>query len=285
MDHEYIEQHQIVDRYVLGKLSSEEVEHFEEHYLSCQACIDQVELAERFQAGVRRAASEDVVVLKAAQQLGLMAWLAGLGPWRRAAAVGAVLATLAILLLPSGVLYRKLVRLQEQARTGTQMADSRVDSLHREIEEAQRQLSEQEQHSRQELAEARADHQQLAEDLARARQPQSNIAIFELQQQRSSILGEPAYLVRLSAVPEWIVLSLQLEEPQRARYRVSLLRHDGSLLWQGDELMPSHLDTLVLSLHSSILEAGDYLAQVAGLSSADEAAPIATFSFRVIREP
>lgn len=56
MNHERIEREGIVDLYVLGRLAPAEAERFEEHYLSCPACLEQIELTERLRAVATRAA-------------------------------------------------------------------------------------------------------------------------------------------------------------------------------------------------------------------------------------
>jgi len=76
MDHDYIEEHQVADRYAMGTLPAAEAERFEEHYLSCPECLDRLELAESMQRGFRRVASEDAERLATARQLAWVAWLA-----------------------------------------------------------------------------------------------------------------------------------------------------------------------------------------------------------------
>ncbi len=48
MNHEYINTNQVVERYVMDKLSVEEREAFELHYLSCATCINDIDAAEVF---------------------------------------------------------------------------------------------------------------------------------------------------------------------------------------------------------------------------------------------
>ena len=59
MDHNYIEQEHIVDRYLMGKLSPSEADSFEEHYVSCKQCLDALEVAEIMQRGMKQVAAED----------------------------------------------------------------------------------------------------------------------------------------------------------------------------------------------------------------------------------
>ena len=46
MNHAEIEELEITDRYLRGKLPPEDAARFEEHYLYCRECLDRLELAE-----------------------------------------------------------------------------------------------------------------------------------------------------------------------------------------------------------------------------------------------
>ena len=59
MDHAYIEEHGLIERYHRGLLDPEEETRFEEHYFSCPQCMEQLELARGFQRGLQAATAED----------------------------------------------------------------------------------------------------------------------------------------------------------------------------------------------------------------------------------
>ncbi len=102
MDHATIDDEQVVDRYLMGRLPREEAERFERHYLSCQRCLDHLELGEKLLAGLRHTAAREVE--RAGAMAAVAAALRRLGGWR------APLAALALsgLLLPSALLYQQL---------------------------------------------------------------------------------------------------------------------------------------------------------------------------------
>ena len=103
MNHRDIEEHHVVERYVAGRLSEEEVAAFEEHYLDCQACIDRVEDAERLQRGLQRVAEQEAA---RAVRLGILGRLIA---WSRARQAGlAVVALLLVAVLPAALQYRQL---------------------------------------------------------------------------------------------------------------------------------------------------------------------------------
>ena len=82
MDHAYVEEHDLVEGYLAGRLSEGERDAFEAHYFDCEACIEQLEAANGFRAGMLQAAAEDLAQSTAAARarLGL---LAGLAAWSR----------------------------------------------------------------------------------------------------------------------------------------------------------------------------------------------------------
>src|SRR5919109_357409 len=52
MEHSYVDEHNIADCYVLGKLSAEERLRFEEHCENCMQCSDQLEAIDGLRTGL-----------------------------------------------------------------------------------------------------------------------------------------------------------------------------------------------------------------------------------------
>jgi hypothetical protein len=72
MDHATIAERALVDRYVQGRLSAQERVDFEDHFIECPQCLEELELAEAFRTGVK-----DAVAVEVARQatLGVVARL------------------------------------------------------------------------------------------------------------------------------------------------------------------------------------------------------------------
>lgn len=125
--HPSIDDELVVEHYVTGRLSADEVEAFEEHYLGCAACVQAIEDAERLQRGLARVAAED---LAARQTVVAAAWRAlRSGP-------SALLATvlLVVALLPAGLAWRQARDLDaslDEARA--QLVDERRPRLNTPI--------------------------------------------------------------------------------------------------------------------------------------------------------
>jgi len=261
MNHAEIEEQQIVDRYVRGTLPAEEVARFEEHYLSCQDCLDQLDLAESMSRGFKRAAGQDAVRVAAVRQLAVVAWLARLGRSRQAAVLA--MALLVAVLLPWGLGVRKLAdRDRELAMTRSTLEHERSAAGARGTAEAER--------LRTELESSRRDLAHEREQLTQARQPQ-NVPILGLSVERGGGEVKPPIL-HLPATPGWVVLSLPIEPPYRPSYRVTLRGAGGKEIWSGGGFQHDG-DLLNLTLHSTLLAPGDYTLAVEGAGR---------FAFRVL---
>ncbi len=96
MEHPWIDEGHVVDRYLSRRLSADEEERFEEHLFACEVCLGEVEAGEELRRGLGAVAVEQAVQLSA--QTGLMAWLRSRRP-AQLAGLGAL--ALAFVLLPA----------------------------------------------------------------------------------------------------------------------------------------------------------------------------------------
>jgi anti-sigma factor RsiW len=279
MRHPDIDEHQVIDRYVLGKLPPEEAELFEDHYLSCPQCLDQLALAESMQRGFKRAAGQDVAVLAATRQLALFAWLSRLGRSRQAAVLAMALLVVAVAVLPGSLALRRLGNVdrelaetrralgQERERTA---AGSRTVA---EIEKLRAELDA----SRRDLTQEREARAEAAQQLAQAQVPQANVPILFLDAVRGGSNEEPTQLLRRPPGGDRAVLALQVDPPLARSYQVILRDAGGRELWRGKNLHPDERETLSLSVPGSLLEPGDYTLAVEGAGG-----PAGRFTFRVL---
>ena len=283
MHHTDVEEQNLVDRYVMGKLSADEAERFEDHYLSCPECLDRLELAESMQRGFRRAVGQDAARLATARQLALVAWLSRLGRSRQMAAL--VMALLVVAILPAGLALRQIgERDRELERTRSTLRQERqraaagpqsaaaVEKLRSELQASQRDLA------REREARSRTDA-----ELAQARQPQGNVPILFLNTERGANGGEPTNNLHLPAAPGWVVLSLAIESSHQPRYRVILRDAHGVEIWRGDDLRLDDHESLSLSLPSTLLAPGDYTLTVEGLAPGGKPLAAGRFAFRTVR--
>lgn len=108
--HDEIEERHVAQRYVTGRLSAEEEERFEEHYLHCRECQERLELAGSLDRGLKQVALEEVLVPAMAAGAGRLAGRRrpGMRGWLAAAALVAAILPAAWLALEVGRLGRAL---------------------------------------------------------------------------------------------------------------------------------------------------------------------------------
>jgi putative zinc finger protein len=269
MEHAYVEDQQIVDRYVLGTLPADEAERFEEHYLSCPECLDRLALAESMERGFKRAASQDAARLTVSRQLALVAWLSRLGRSRQLALLLTVF--FVILVVPGLFTSRQLGKLDREldaTRTALQKERERSAATSRNGQEIERQLASE--------REARARAQ---EQLAQAQRPEGNVPILFLNAERGA--GEPSHRLRLPPNGS-IVLALEVDPPHHPAYRAVLLDARGREIWRWADLRLNEMEALSLKLPSTLLAPDDYTLAIEGLTPGRRPEPAGRFSFRVL---
>lgn len=262
LDHATIEEEQIAERYVMGKLPPDEATLFEEHYLSCPECLDRLELAESMERGFKRAAGQEAARVAATRQLALVAWLARLGRSRQLAALLA--AVVVVALVPGGLALREIGRTKgelTEARRALEEEKERSAAGSKSSLEAGR-LREELEASRHKLEEEQKARAAADEKLRAAQQPQGNVPILFLDVERGG--GEPTHQVSLSRSPGSIVLSWVLDPPHPPAYRAVLRDARGHEIRRVEGLRADRQDTLALSLPSSLLAPGDYTLEVTG---------------------
>ncbi len=84
-----------------------------------------------------------------------------------------------------------------------------------------------------------------------------------------------------SGFPERIDLLLKARTKQYARFRVSLLRDDGTLLVHADQMVRDSNDDLRFSFNTSMLPGGIYQVRVEGYGRRGAIEPFAKAQFRV----
>jgi len=99
MEHPQIDDEKVIDRYLVGRLSSEDEALFEEHLFACGACLEKVEWGDELRRGLRAVAAEDAA--RATVSLGLVAWFRSRRPAQLA---GLLSLALVCVLLPAVVL-------------------------------------------------------------------------------------------------------------------------------------------------------------------------------------
>jgi hypothetical protein len=278
MDHPYIDEQQVAERFLMGRLTPEEADLFAAHSLACAECLERLELAESLQRGLRHFAVREAEQRVELARAGVLAALVRFSRSRQAGWLAA-LGLLCAVLLPGGLLLRRVGELDRELGQARAERDSAAPAQ-RELQTARAQLA----RERQAAERERRQRETLDAERARLSQPQVNTPILTLSPQRT-LKAAPAAEITQPRESGWILLSLDLEGPAGARYRATLLGPDGASRWQGSGLEGDAQGSLALLLPSSLLAPGDSVLRIDSLSPGAAPAPTARFVLRVKPRP
>jgi len=285
LDHAYVEENDLIQSYLAGRLSESEQDAFEAHYFACAICLENLETANALREGMRRAAAEDIAgTAEARVGLGLLAGLAMFARWRRLALAGALLLLAALpgfwLIQRNRGLERQLASASaEAAEAGQQRAalEARLHGLEQASAEDRRRL-----------AEKRAEERPVREPAVQppTLQPEINVPLFLLAAVRSGEAGrEPVNQIPLASTAKSVILTADLATVDHTAYRATLHAADGKEIWQASGLHPDSRDTLVLLLPADMLPPGIYQLTIEGAQAGGKWFAIAEYPFRVVRSP
>jgi hypothetical protein len=288
MDHDYIEQFNIVDRYLMGKLIVEESERFEEHFIDCPQCTDRLQTIRTFRQGLRQVALQEALQEKShiAQepQWFFLQWFS-----RKTWAL-ATCGSLFVAILISIFAFSEIRRLRhERAQTGK--AASELQRLYEEQQQSASSTEQQHQEREQSLKE---QVQQLGEQLLAVQkqsvnpakggrdwtQPDINLLTVVLESVRTAEQKEIPE-IKLSRTPMDFVISIPLEgESKYSNYQLTIYANQRRY-WGSTGSKPDAYNSLVTRFNSSFFLPGNYYLEVKGLPSQDDSAIIGNYPFRI----
>jgi hypothetical protein len=252
MNHQGIEDSDLVEAYVTDRLGEQARAEFEEHFVDCPECLGRVEAAQGLSAGLRGiaretpAANAESAPARARRRGGARA------PWMLAAA-----AVVAVLAWGLGQ-QQRLTQAVAEERAGRATAESRARALEEQLKSAQA-----------------ARPTPLP---APPSPPAARIPILTLAAMRGSDL--PQLVLPPAAQP--VVLLVERESPPRfARYALTLRAANGREVLR-QQLVPTSRDVLALGLDSNLLAPGVYVLTVDAETKDGSAAPVGRHRFQVV---
>jgi hypothetical protein len=294
VNHRYIEESNIADYYLLGKLPPEEQARFEEHFVDCQECLERLETTGKFRRALKTVVAEDAARSSAYVQVGLLAWLIRRSRWQQASLL--LTAILFLAALPTVFFVTKIRRMQgelEQAKKASsdwqrqyEEQQRAANGLEKELQEARANLIEQ---RHQPEVQPERESQSLpveAGEANRATRPQVGVPVFALSIVRSADPGasEPANRISIPRSTRSIVLSLELENGAEVQsFRATISTAGQRVIWNSSNLKPHSKDTLRIKLDSDLIKAGDYQLTLEGLTREGRYVPEGKYGFRVIK--
>ena len=291
MEHSDIEKYDVIGRYLSGRLSDDELMRFEEHFLGCPHCADQIETTDEIRSGLRAAAVEDAWLSQTHIRAGWPVRAARLGRGHRAILIAAVV----LLMAPAAWLawmWNSARRDLMEARRRSSALQYRYEQdaraardLAKEIQDREAAIAAERDRLAAQLEGEREMQARLANRSNRAAGTQAVVPIFTLSMVRDSNpdLSDPVDEITIPASSKSMVLSLEMDpDPDIQAYRAAVLTADGRKVWSRAGLKPESEDGLALSFNSGLLKPGTYLLTLEGFSAAGTRKLIARYTFRAL---
>lgn len=265
MDHRHIREDEVASLYVMGKLSAQERTAFEEHFVDCQECLDQIELMEGFSSALRLA-PEQGAGMAPVDDFPFRLPSQSMAFWRQPGLIALASLLLAACLLGgfflSNMYHRgELARLQKTAD----------DWQRRYADESQARAA-----LAKKLANTEGKKPTLMADLQPA--PLYFLTVTRGVDEGNSVPADRIVIPRTSPS---VALSIEFEkDPALQSYRAQLRNKSGSIVWSADNIPPPTSTALAISLPTQLLTPGDYSLNLDGLASEGRYVPTAHMRFR-----
>src|SRR5437870_4466436 len=151
MDHQYISEFDLVERYLTGRLGAEETAQFEEHFVDCSECTERLKTTKAFIEGLRIVASGRAPEARTHTPKGRFSYLPHTTSRKAFALAAGVLSLVAV--VGAVLVFNQIRRSRgeaEQARTTSAQWERRYEeerelsaSAEREHQESERELAQQ----------------------------------------------------------------------------------------------------------------------------------------------
>jgi len=258
MDHQFIDEHNIAERYLLDQVEPDERAAFEEHFIDCPQCVERLELTAGLRKGVKAMGSGSSPAA-AARVIPMPVSRSDYAKARRprftGPMYGAIAAMLVLAVVPTTFFAIRNAGLSadlERARSAANLSELKARRIENQLREFQ--------------TLAKADAPAAILSLESTRSPGGPAAILERPQSSATVI----VLIKQEPVPEFM------------SYRATLRDSAGKDVWKTEGLKhQSQTMMLAMALSSSLLPRGRYEMALEGLTGQGRYAPSSRFFFLV----
>lgn len=249
MEHAFVDEHDLVVRYVAGRLSPDEIRDFEAHFVDCPACLERIGLEQAFRAGLIEAAGRSPIARVDTRAVGT----------RRI--VARAFAAAALIVLAAGITIAYV-----QVRRQRDAALLRTATLERDY------------------AQTRARADALESRLHGPGSAPLRVAVVELDTVRAG--GRPTYVPSVTIPPSTSLVVFNLAVGNAAdysRFAASIETSHGAVLVRVADLRQASSTSVALAIDASNLSSGDYTIVLEGVIRNRPSSVIARYSVHLIR--
>lgn len=293
MDHKYINEVDLVERYLTGRLTAEEIAEFEAHFVDCMECVGQLNATKGLMVGLRVIASEQVPEPRGFEARGPF-WRLRPTSSRRSLALGAI-AILLLALVGAVVVSYQIRRLRieaDQARISSAEWERRFEVERESSSLAEMRHQDSERDLKTQLAQLQAGNENkqntegTPDDHDALKKPQINFPILVLNATRGS---EPTGALNELVIPRSaanFVISWPLEgDGSYKTYRATIVNDREEVILKESGLKPDSHNQLTIGLESAFFRERDYSLTVEGVAGDRGTSVVGTYSFRVVKTP
>lgn len=294
MDHDQIDQFDLIDRYLMGKLPSEESVSFEEHFVDCPQCVARLQTTKSFLQDLRLVAAKQTsqpnhhqpaIAFWHFPQTSFRKFLAvAVGCLLIAAAVGAVFVLNYMRHLRAEVNQAKSLSEQWERRYEDERQSAiAADRAHQETES---QRIEQLRALEAKLNDEKAQREKMAAEFDQRMRPEGNLPIFVLNSVRG---GEPnadesVNRVSLQRSAAMFAFSISLEGETRFKnYRITIFDDHHRLIWKSGGLTLNRYDALSIILKTDLFRPGHYSLIVEGVKEEGGREALGNYPFLIVK--
>jgi hypothetical protein len=290
MNHDQINEFNLIDQYVLGKLSADEAEAFENHFIDCPECVDQLNVTRSLVQDLKGLAVQETLVSENRRAPMARWWhLERLVPIRYWPVIACFCIVVAGLFAFFAV--RRMTRLEDELSQTKQDSSAIRQQYQRELEiaavsEKQHQEARQQLTQRLDELEQQIRNEETVNHSSPSRgsaTPEVNFPIFALVSVERGQTPAPVEIALPASSPSF-ALSIQLEDSRKFDdYRVTILDQREVAVWKQSGFRPDAYHSLSLSLNSSFLKSGTYDLRVEGLTRPNKWELVGSYRFRFTR--
>jgi hypothetical protein len=288
MNHDYIKEFNLIDQYVLGKLATDEAEEFEDHFIDCPECVEQLNITRSFIEDLKGLAVQETLLSGNRPAPMTRRWHLQLVPLRS----WAVIACCCVLVAGVFAFFaiRRLTQMEAELRQTKEDASVIRQQYQRELETAA-ESEKQHQQVRQQLAQRLDELEQKLKtegatnqsSVRESKAPEVNFPIYALASLARGQVPSPVEIA-LTASGSRFALSIPVEDRKDfSAYRVKILDHRGVTVFNHGGFKPDAYHALSLSLNSNFLIPGTYDLRVEGLTPPNKWDTVGSYPFRITK--
>jgi hypothetical protein len=288
MNHEHINKFNVIDQYVLGQLTTREAEEFEDHFIECPTCVDQLNTTRTLVQNLKGLAVHETVLLREHS----VPTTQGSKP-KRLVPIPVSMAVAFGCIVVAGVLtfvgLRWLTWLESELRRTQEAASVARQEYQSSLANAA-ESEEQQKEARQQLAQRVDELERQLKQSGRKESEASgpgiaevNFPIFVLASATREQAAPPTEII-LPASNTRFAFSIPLEDTRDfSVYRVTVVDQRGRTVLNRTGFKPNQYSSLSLSLNSSLLASGTYNLSVEGLTPPNNWNTVGNYPFQLVR--